>query len=118
MVQARFTIFAEPNRRDEMVRSIRALIESARLDSACVDCRLFADVMDPNAITLVEEWSTRAAMERRMRSAAYGRLMQLLELSCRPPEARFYAIAETSGLEAIERIRLSDGRSAERADGV
>jgi quinol monooxygenase YgiN len=118
MVQARFTIFAEPERREDLVRSIRSLIESARLDSACADCRLLFDVADPNAITLVEEWSTRAAMERRMRSAAYGRLMQLLELSCRPPEARFHVIAETSGLEAIERIRLSDGRIATGADGV
>jgi quinol monooxygenase YgiN len=118
MVQARFTIFADPDRREELVRSIRSLIESARLDSACVDCRLLADVADPNAITLVEEWSTRSSMERRMRSAAYGRLMQLLELSCRPPEARFHAIAESSGLEAIERIRLADGYGTTAADGV
>ena len=118
MVQARFTIFADAARREELVRSLRSLVESARLDSACVDCRLLSDVADPNAITLVEEWSTRAAMERRMRSAAYGRLMQLMELSSRPPETRFHAIAQSSGLEAIERIRLSDGRSAKSADGM
>jgi quinol monooxygenase YgiN len=117
MIQARFTIFAHPIHRDELVSSFRSLIESARLDSACIDCRVYADVADPNAITLLEEWATRSDMERRMRSAAYGQLMQLMELSSRPPETLFHAIAETNGLEAIERIRLSSGQFAHPADG-
>ena len=61
------------------------LIESSRLDSGCLDCRLYADVADPNALTLVEEWATRPDMERRLRSAAYGQLLQLMEVSREPP---------------------------------
>ena len=90
MIQARLTIVADPNRREEMVRSICTLIESSRLDSGCLDCRLYADVANPNALTLVEEWATRPDLERRLRSTEYGQLLQLMEVSREPPETVFH----------------------------
>jgi quinol monooxygenase YgiN len=107
MIQASLTIVARPNRREELVRSILTLIETSRLDSSCLNCRLYSDVVDPNALTLVEEWATWPDLERRLRSTAYGQLLQLMEVSSRPPETVFHRIAETSGLETIRRVRLS-----------
>jgi quinol monooxygenase YgiN len=107
MIQARLTIFAHPNRRDEMVRSIRELIESSRLDSGCLDCRSYVHITDSNAITLVEKWVTRRDMERRLRSTTYGQLLQLMEMSLEPPETVFHTITQTSGLETIREARLS-----------
>ena len=106
MIQARITIFAESSQREELVRSIYRLIESSRLDAGCLDCRLYSDVANPDALTLVEEWATQPDMERRLRSTAYGRLLQLLEVSREPPETIFHTIAETSGLETIRNVRL------------
>jgi quinol monooxygenase YgiN len=106
MIQARLTIVADPNRREEMVRSIRTLIESSRLDSGCLDCRLYAGVANPNALTLVEEWASRPDLERRLRSAEYGQLLQLMEVSREPPETVFHIITQTSGLETIRQVRL------------
>jgi quinol monooxygenase YgiN len=115
MIQARLTIFADPNQREELVRGICALIESSRLDSGCVACRLYADVADPNALTLVEEWASQPDMERRLRSTAYGQLLQLMEVSLTPPETVFHTITETSGLETIRQARLPVDRTMERA---
>jgi quinol monooxygenase YgiN len=106
MIQARLTIFAQPSQREELVRSIYRLIESSRLDSGCLDCRLYSDVANPDAITLVEEWATQPDMERRLRSTAYGQLLQLLEVSREPPETIFHTIIESSGLETIRNVRL------------
>jgi quinol monooxygenase YgiN len=118
MIQARLTIFAHPNRREEMVRSIRMLMRSSRLDSGCLDCRLYSDVADPNALTLIEEWATQSDMERRLRSAAYGQLLQLVELSRQPPETVFHTITETSGIEAIQQNRLPGVQNSVRGEGV
>jgi quinol monooxygenase YgiN len=112
MIQARLTIFAKPSQREELVRSIYRLVESSRLDSGCVNCRLYSDVANPNAITLVEEWATQPDMERRLRSTAYGQLLQLLEVSREPPETIFHTITETSGLETIRNVRLPVDRVA------
>ena len=106
MIQARLTVVAQPNQRDDLVRGIRALIETSRLDSGCLRCRLYADVADPDVLTLVEEWATRPDMERRLRSTAYGQLLQLMEASREPPETVFHTITETCGLETIRQVRL------------
>jgi quinol monooxygenase YgiN len=118
MIQARLTIFVDPNRREELVSSIGALVESSRLDSGCLDCRLYADVADPNALTLLEEWATRPDIERRLRSPAFGQLLQLVELSRQPPEMIFHTITETSGLEVIEQIRLPSTRVTTIGEGI
>jgi quinol monooxygenase YgiN len=118
MIQARLTIVADSHRRDEMVRSIRMLTESSRLDSGCVDCRLYIGVANPYAITLVEEWASRSDLERRLRSAEYGQLLQLMEISCEPPETIFHMIAETSGLETIRQARLPVAGTKASENGV
>ena len=111
MIQARLTIFAQPSRREEIVRSISTLIDSSRLDSGCLDCRLYTEVANPNALTLVEEWATRPDMERRLRSTAYGQLLQLMEVSSEPPVTVFHTITETSGMDTIRQVRIPVDRS-------
>ena len=93
------------------------LMRSSLLDRGCLDCRLYSDVADPNALTLVEEWATQSDMNRRMRSATYGQLLQLVELSRHPPEAVFHTITETSGIEAIQQTRLPGGQSSVSGEG-
>jgi quinol monooxygenase YgiN len=93
------------------------LMTSSLLDSGCLDCRLYSDVADPNALTLTEEWATQADMERRLRSAAYGQLLQLVELSLHPPETVFHTITQTSGIEAIQQNRLPGGQRSVGGEG-
>ena len=100
MIQARLTIVTKTTRREALIHSIRKLVESSRLDSGCLDCRLYADVADPNSRTLVEEWASRPD-ERRLRSIEFGQLLQLMEASCERPKTMFHSITETSGLETI-----------------
>jgi quinol monooxygenase YgiN len=118
MIQARLTIFAHPNRRQELVSSIRMLMRSLLLDSGCLDCRLYSDVADPDALTLMEEWATQSDMERRLRSAAYGQLLQLVELSRHPPKTVFHTITATSGMEAIQQNRVPGVRISESGEGI
>jgi quinol monooxygenase YgiN len=118
MIQARLTIFAQPNQREELVRSICRLIESSRLDSSCLDCRLYYDVANPDALTLVEEWASQPDLERRLRSTAYGQLLQLLEVSREPPETVFHTITATSGLETIRNVRIPVVDSGFKGGGI
>jgi quinol monooxygenase YgiN len=118
MIQTRLTIFAQPNQREELIRSLLTLIESSQLDAGCVTCRLYADIADPDALTLIEEWATRADMERRLRSTSYGQLLQLMEVSRQPPETVFHTITETSGMETIRGVRLPIDRIQVSGDGI
>jgi quinol monooxygenase YgiN len=110
MIQARITISAQPNQREQLVHTIYKLIESCRRDASCLGCQLYSDVANPYVLTLVEEWASWNDMERRLRSASYGQLLQLMEVSAERPETIFHTITKTSGLETIRNVRLQFDR--------
>lgn len=76
-----------------------------RVEPGCLRCKLYEDVEDWAAFTLVQEWSTPADFERHLRSETYRRLLMLMELSVGPPEVRYHVISATMGMEAIYAVR-------------
>jgi quinol monooxygenase YgiN len=53
----------------------------------------------------LEQWQTRAALERHVQSSMYMRLLTVMELSGEAPEIQFVEASETMGLELIEALR-------------
>jgi quinol monooxygenase YgiN len=105
MIHAAVTIVARPGQREGLLQALRSLLSPTRVEPGCERCRLFEDIEEAGAFTLVEEWATAADFERRLRSEAYRRLLQLMELSVVPPEVRFEAVSYTRGMEAIYAAR-------------
>lgn len=64
-------------------------------------CRLYADYEDANAITLVEEWASQAALDQHLASEAYRTLVAAIELSTTPPQIHFDHVIQRGGLEVI-----------------
>jgi quinol monooxygenase YgiN len=106
MILASVTIIAGIGQREELRRALRALIGPIRVEPGCLGCHLYADVEQPHALTLVEEWATDADVERRLRSDDYRLLLQLMELSPHPPKISFHVIELTQGLDRIQQARL------------
>jgi quinol monooxygenase YgiN len=100
------TIVARAGQREELLRALRALVNPTRVEPGCLCCRIFQDVEDDDAITLIEEWSTGADLEQRLKSDTYRQLLQLMELSSIPPQLAFHEVASTTGVERIAAARL------------
>jgi quinol monooxygenase YgiN len=105
MIHAAVTIIASPGQRQELLQALRSLLSPTRVEPGCERCRLFEDVEELGAFTLVEEWTTPADFERRLRSEEYRRLLLLMELSVTPPVVRFEVVSCTRGLEAVHDAR-------------
>ena len=69
------------------------------------DCRVLVDAVDPNLLTLVQTWETRADLARHVRSDRYRTVLAIMESSEKRPEVAFRTISKTEGLEAIENLR-------------
>jgi quinol monooxygenase YgiN len=106
MIEAVVTIVARGGQREELLRALRALVNPTRVEPGCLRCCLYEDVEDPGAITLVEQWSTRADLQQRLRSDSYRQLLQLMELSSIPPHVVFHDVVSTTGMEQIVAARL------------
>jgi hypothetical protein len=56
---------------------------------------------------VVEEWATRADLERHLRSDAFWQLLLLTESSTEPPEFSIDTVTTREGLDAIARARAA-----------
>jgi quinol monooxygenase YgiN len=75
MIVFSVSVSVPPSQRADFLQSVGALLEPTRVVPGCVLCRLYADFEDPNAVTLVEEWSTQAALDRHLTSSAFKTLV-------------------------------------------
>ena len=105
MITAKLQITATPERRDEILRAIRWLAGPARAKPGRTGCRILQDLDDEDVLVLVEEWTSREALERHLRSDEYRQLLTLAELSARPPEIRFDTVTRSEGLELVAAAR-------------
>ncbi len=105
MITATLQMTAIPERRDEILQAIRWLAGPARVEPGRAGCRILQDLDDEDVLVLVEEWTSREGLERRLRSDEYRQLLTLVELSARPPEIRFDTVARSEGLELVAAAR-------------
>jgi len=75
--------------------------------SDCLGCSVTIEVGEEGAICYTEQWRTREALDRHLRSPLYGRVLEAMECSHTPPEIEFFEVTEVGGLELIEKVRLS-----------
>jgi quinol monooxygenase YgiN len=72
----------------------------------CLGCSVTVEVGEGGAICYTEQWRTREALDRHLRSPLYGRVLEAMECSSTSPDVEFYEVTEVGGLELIEKVRL------------
>ena len=101
MIVFSLRVTTAPAQRHAVVALIEPLLAPTRVEPGCESCRLYADADDAGALTLVEEWSSQAALDRHLQSEARKSLIATMELSAQAPVVRFDTIARREGLEVI-----------------
>ena len=114
MIVFSLIVFVPPSGHADFLSSVGALLEPTRVVPDCIACRLYRDVEDPNAFTLVEEWASEAALDRHLTSSAYKTLVAAMELSARPPVIRFDTVAQRAGIEVIAAARGARESTSDR----
>jgi quinol monooxygenase YgiN len=105
MIHAMVTIVSPPSQRQGFVQALRSIVGPTRVEPGCLLCRLLEDVENAGSFTLVEEWVSPAAFQRRLCSEAYRQLLLLMEISPEAPVIQFHSVADTAGMDAIVAAR-------------
>jgi quinol monooxygenase YgiN len=92
-----------------MADALRSLMRGTRLDPGCMDCQVWttADEEDQTRsnVHYEERWATEKAMEARVRSEAFTKVLEVFEASARPPQVEFEFVSRHQGLEYVEDVR-------------
>ena len=105
-ILARVRVVVPVEKRAEVVRTLRSLVEPTRVEPGCLGCHLSRDVQDENVLNYLEEWERQEDLNRRLKSDEYRKLLAVIDESQDEPQIRFDTIAHTEGLEAVRAARL------------
>ena len=105
MIHATIRIDISPEKASEALEILRPMSERIRVESGCISCRIYRDVQEEHAIMIEELWRSQEELERHLRSSDYRNVLLVVEMAELPPEIRFSAISQSSGIETIEKAR-------------
>jgi quinol monooxygenase YgiN len=98
-------IAVAPARREQLRRALAAWAGPAEVEPGCMSCRILQEDSDPEAFYFEAQWKTREDLLRHLRSDHYKRLLVLMDLGSEAPVVEFHTVAETAGIELIQRVR-------------
>ena len=109
MIFSTLKMIVQPERRRDLLETMRGMFEPTRVERGCLSYRLYEDVEDSNAFVLLEEWETQQDLESHIRKDNQRRLLALVDLLSEQPEWRFNTVSHTAGMDLIENVLKTDG---------
>ena len=109
MILSTLRMIVRPERRQDLVETMRGMLEPARVERGCLGYRLYEDVEDRNTFVLIEEWATQKDLERHIRTDNQQQLLALMDILSEQPEVRFNTVLHTAGMDLIENVLKTDG---------
>lgn len=109
MILSTLKMIVKPERRSDLLDTMRGMLEPARVERGCLSYRLCEDVENRNAFVLLEEWATQEDLETHFSTDNQRRLLALMDLLSEQPELRFNTVSHTAGMELIENVLKADG---------
>jgi quinol monooxygenase YgiN len=84
-----------------LVRSLSGLIAPTRVEPGCLEARLYHDLDNANAVTLVEEWETREQFEMQLEIDKLKTLIAAIELSSEAPVIHIDTVGREEGIQFL-----------------
>ena len=109
MILATLKMLVRSERRNDLLETMRGMLEPARVERGCLSYRLYEDVENRDAFVLMEEWATQEDLERHISKDNQQRLLTLLDLLSEQPELRFNTVSHTAGMELIGDVLKTEG---------
>jgi quinol monooxygenase YgiN len=103
-------MIVQPERRSDLLKTMRGMLEPARVERGCRSYHLYEDVENRNAFVLLEEWETQEDIENHIRTDNQRQLLALMDFLSEQPEVRFNTVSRTAGMDLIETVLKKDGR--------
>jgi len=107
MIETTIKIMVPPEKRKEVLQTLKAILGPIRREQGCISCNCYVDVESENVIFFKEEWKTSEDLDTHLRSVHFGVLIGTMKLLNKDPDIRFSTIATIVGAEAINAARAS-----------
>ena len=101
MIVATARLVVNPKQRKALWETVRGLLGPKRFEKGCLTYHLYQDCEDQDAFYLVEEWKTKADLERHMCSEDYKMILAAIDMCVKAPEVKFHEVSYTRGMDFL-----------------
>lgn len=89
--------------------ALRVLMRGTRLEPGCTQCQVWTSAEEGDTgrseVHYEERWASERAMENRVRSEAFTKVLEVLEAATEAPHVEFDFVSRHQGLEYVEEMR-------------
>ncbi|EYE89616.1 antibiotic biosynthesis monooxygenase [Fervidicella metallireducens AeB] len=78
--------FADKSKIEEILKLYKELVELTRKEEGCIKYELFQDEKDSSILCMIEEWESRDALDKHLKSEHFSRIV---------PKIKKFMIKET-----------------------
>ena len=114
MIEATIKMKVVPEKRAELLQTLRSMTEEIRKEKGCMSCYFYQDVENENIFSVIEEWQTQEELDSHLKSDMFGALIGTKSLLVESPEINIKAVSYTAGMEAVKKIREESRGSGEK----
>jgi quinol monooxygenase YgiN len=112
MVRLSVHLHAPPCQARAIEDALRTLMRSTRLEPGCTGCQVWTSAEEEESglseVRYEESWANERAIEHRVRSDAFTKVLEVLEAAADVPRVEFDFVSRHQGLEYVEQIRRSN----------
>jgi quinol monooxygenase YgiN len=108
MVLFTLRLQAPPEKRHEIVQTLRSVVGPTQAERGSAGCHIDQDLDDPNVLTLVEAWRQQADLDRHLASEDYRKLLAIMDMASAPPSVQLLAVLDEYGLDRIAQARAGN----------
>lgn len=108
MILATLRMIVRPERRSDLLETMKGMLEPVRVERGCLSYRLYEDIENRNTFVLLEEWATQDDLERHISKDNQRRILALMDLLSEQPEVWFNTVTHTAGMDLIENVLRAD----------
>lgn len=102
MIDDSITLKVPPEKRKEILQTLRAILGPIRQERGCLSCHCYVDIEEENRIYLKKEWKTSEDLDAHLHSSHFGVLLGAMKLLPQEPDIRINTIfSSTAGAEAL-----------------
>jgi quinol monooxygenase YgiN len=107
MIQTVMKIMVAPESRAAALELIDAVIERIRVSPGLISYGVYQNILCENSLTILEQWQSKAALNRFICSDEYRIILAIMELAQQSPEIHFFELSKIGGMEIIEKLRTT-----------
>jgi quinol monooxygenase YgiN len=94
-----------PEKRAEILQILTSIKEPVQAIRDCLDCCVCQEDSGDGMIVYLEQWQSWEAFMRHLRSEAYAKILEAIELSREMPSVAFFEVSSIKGMDLLNAVR-------------